>query len=265
MVTDEWTRSRISFGSPLSSRPKTSATFPLGAASSSSIAATFGSMIRSLAARRRAVNPTTRTQSATAASNESKCSIRSMRSIVPCAIPSRRTTSYSTGRTSRRRLAPMFFIARIVAAMLTGSCGSYSTTTTDTSNESAIDDLERNQACGVVAIALQIHEFAGSAAQDELSPASLTSERRLVHDDVDSERWPRLIDLDGDPVALAAAFPPRVDRQVGRPTFDPARADRVALSFGDEKPAAVATSRSKVELHTVAVDVRWLVIVRVGR
>src|SRR5215213_2479423 len=209
MVTVEWTRSRMSFGRPLSSRPKASATFPPGAASCNSAAATLGSMSRSFAARRRAVKPTTRTQSATAASNESKCSIRSIRSIVPCAIPSSRTTSYSTGRTNRNRLTPMFFMARIVAPMLTGSCGSYNTTATDARSESGIDDLQRNESGRIVPIAAQVHKFIASAAEYELAAASLSAERHLIHDDFDRKRRLGLSHVDRQAIAGTDSSPSR--------------------------------------------------------
>jgi hypothetical protein len=80
--------------------------------------------MRHFAARRRAVNPTERTQSATASSKLSNVRMRSMIGPALCAIPSRRYGSYGTGRTRRSASTPMFCIARAVAAMLTWSCGS---------------------------------------------------------------------------------------------------------------------------------------------
>jgi hypothetical protein len=39
-------------------------------------------------------------------------------------MTSMKLSSYAHGRTSRRSRTPMFFIARTVAAMFTGFCGS---------------------------------------------------------------------------------------------------------------------------------------------
>src|SRR3954468_13932281 len=103
-------------------------------------------------------------------------------------MPSRRTTSYSTGRTRRSRDTPMFFIARMVAAMFTGSCGSYSTTTTDDSSDSGIDQIQANEPRPILSIAAQVHEFSSGTAQDELPPAPNAPARHLVHRDVDLDR-----------------------------------------------------------------------------
>ena len=91
--------------------------------------------------------------------------MRSMTSLVPWAIPSKRYGSYSTGRTRRRRDTPMFFIARIVAAMLIGFCGSKSTTTMDVSRDSLIDEFDWNQAVLILSVAAQVDELSVAAAQ----------------------------------------------------------------------------------------------------
>jgi hypothetical protein len=70
------------------------------------------------------VNAATRTQSASAPSSVSKWRMRSATSRVSWATTSMKFSSYAHGRTSRRSRTPMFFIARTVAAMLTGFCGS---------------------------------------------------------------------------------------------------------------------------------------------
>src|SRR5215831_13769126 len=207
MVTVACTRSRISFGSPLSSRPNTSAAGPSCAAVSASAAAAFGSISRSLALRRRAVKPATYTQSATAASNDSKRSMRWMRSMVPCAIPSSLMTSYSTGRTRRSRLRPMFFIARTVAAMLMGFCGSNSTTTTEERSDSDIVDLERDQSISVLPVAAQVDEVTVRTAQNELAASPLPAGGHLVHDHIDrGGNWRQ---LEVELVADVHGFPSR--------------------------------------------------------
>src|SRR5690348_9360275 len=69
-------------------------------------------------------------QSASAASSPSKRATRASTSCVWWAIPSTRYASYSRGLTRRRSKNPKFLRARTTWAMLTSSCGSWSTTTT---------------------------------------------------------------------------------------------------------------------------------------
>src|SRR5688500_12767566 len=112
----------------------------------------------------------------------------SMKSIVPWSNPSSRTGSYSTGRTSRRLESPMFFIARTVPAMLTGSCGSTRTTWTAARGSSGIvDDDEWEEAVRWLPVATQVDPFAASAAKHELSAPPLPVGSSLVHQQVEPE------------------------------------------------------------------------------
>src|SRR5436309_966827 len=92
-----------------------------------------------------------------------------MMSHVSCAMPSRRTGSYSRGRTSRSDEMPMFFIARTVAAMLTGFWGSYSTTAMRESRESDIRENKSEQPIRIVTVPPKIDEFPRGARHHELA------------------------------------------------------------------------------------------------
>src|SRR5690348_11915088 len=100
----------------------------------------------------------------------------------------------------------MFFIARTVAPMLTGSCGSYSTTTTDERIESVIGAFEWNEAVLVLTIAAQVDELAAAAAQHQLAPAAAASARHLVDDDVECRRQ-LARHVDAEAVAAVDAVP----------------------------------------------------------
>src|SRR5690242_16739148 len=106
-------------------------------------------------------------------------------------------TLYSTGRTSRSRRTPMFFIARIVAAMLIGFCGSKSTTTTESSRDSLIGESDRHEVGVFMAIAAEIHELSAAAAQHELSAAPLAGGRFFVDQEIDC-LWDAVADFDVD-------------------------------------------------------------------
>ena len=66
----------------------------------------------------------------------------------------------------------MFFIARTTAAMLTGSCGSTSTTQT-LSSALMSRSRTRNEVLERLAIAAQVDAVAARAAQHQLSAAAL--------------------------------------------------------------------------------------------
>src|SRR6185503_1170298 len=118
-----------------------------------------------------------------------------MRSIVPWAMPSSRIGSYSTGFTSRSVASPMFFIARTVAAMLIGFCGSYRTTTTDVRSDSAIV-LQFDESDGLVAIAAKVDELPCTTAHDELTASPFSPARHLVDDHVECARVPEDFDVE---------------------------------------------------------------------
>src|ERR671930_1149215 len=103
-------------------------------------------------------------------------------------MPSSRYGSYSTGRTRRSLPTPMFFIARIVAAMLIGFCGSYRTMTTESRSTEAgcagsgTDTRARRrwsrrhakarQPVRILAVAAQEDKLALRAAEGQLPAAS---------------------------------------------------------------------------------------------
>src|SRR4051812_39735685 len=186
--------------------------------------------------------------------------MRSMRSIVPCAIPSSLMGSYSTGLTSRRLDSPMFFIARMVAAMLIGFCGSKRTTTTAESSESAIV-LQLDQFDHLVALATEVHELACSAAHHELTPTPLAAAGHLVDDDVQRARMAG--NLDVEVIPCPGHLPLRADLLSRSPFFDGSHDHRIRLRDWNEQPPTEAALRSQVELNAVAVDERGLVIVSI--
>src|SRR5687767_15120755 len=114
--------------------------------------------------------------------------MRSMMSIVSCAMPSSRYGSYSHGRTSRSNDTPMFFMARTTAAMFTGFCGSNSTTRTRDRTDSVIDDREGEVAVLIVAIAAEVDELIRRATEHELASTAFAVGRHVVHDHV-NEKW----------------------------------------------------------------------------
>src|ERR1043166_848468 len=162
----------------------------------------------------------------------------SMRSIVPCAMPSSRIASYSTGRTSRSVPTPMFFMARTVAPMLIGFCGSYNTTTTDASSDSVIGDSQWNQSLGIVAVASEIHEVAVGTAQHELSTPAFATARHLVHDPIESEGWRHRWQLDRHAVPCRGRVPLRTNRLLGEPAVDPTHTHGLGVALRDEHPSA---------------------------
>src|SRR5687768_9566841 len=91
------------------------------------------------------------------------------------------------GRTSRSRWMPMFFIARTVAAMFTGSCGSWSTTHTVSRSVSGMRDDEGMETR--LPVAAEIDEPALRAAEHELPAPPLTFGRHVVDDDLHLERF----------------------------------------------------------------------------
>src|SRR4051812_742569 len=105
-----------------------------------------------------------------------------MRSCVPCAMPSRRHGSYSTGRMRRSCDAPMFFIARTVAAMFTWSCGSYSTTRRASSRDSGIGDDKGDETGRVVTVATKIDELALRPGTNQLAAAAFPAAWLFIDD-----------------------------------------------------------------------------------
>src|ERR1043166_8225558 len=163
----------------------------------------------------------------------------------------------------------MFFMARTVAPMFTGSCGSYSTTTTDARSDSDIGEAERDQARLLVTISAKIDELSPPTAEHELSSATLAPVWLLVDDDV--ERNERAFgiarhverNVDVHSVPTGPALPTRRQRHRARPTFDRAAAHAVRPCVGHEQNAGPPAGGRKVELHAVAIDVGHLVVVRI--
>src|SRR5262249_17685414 len=156
-----------------------------------------------------------------------------------------------------------FFIARTVAAMLMGFCGSNNTTTTEESSDSGIVDLERDETIGVLPIASQIDELAVRTAQDELTAASLTSSRHLVHDHIDRVRDRGEVEVGlvpGVPRSPSRARCRDRDGRADRPNMN-----RCGLALGNEHPGCRSGRHPNMELHTIAVDVGLLVVVAVQR
>src|SRR5262245_12490459 len=138
----------------------------------------------------------------------------------------------------------MFFIARIVAAMLTGFCGSYSTTTTASSNELDIWYTKGNEVDGVVTIAAQVHKIAATSTQHELPAPALATAGQLVHEHVD-RAWEHAADRDVDAIAGAVTPPCRVDRsETGlRPALERSNSHRRRGGLRYEHPAGEAGVR----------------------
>ena len=124
IVTSTWPRSSSALVRPRSSRPTTighrsGGRFPRPARPPPRA----GGSVRRFAVRPRAVSTATWTQSATAASSESRISIPATKSALLCAMPSIRQGSKVSGFTSRMRSMPKFLAIRTAAAMLTMSWG----------------------------------------------------------------------------------------------------------------------------------------------
>src|SRR5258705_12979991 len=103
-----------------------------------------------------------------------------MNSFVSGEIASSRTGSYLTGRTRRSVPTPMFFIARTVPAMFTGSCGSYRTTAIFDRRESGIRDGEVEQPPTVGAVCPNIVGFPVGAGATVHAPPLGAPRRDLV-------------------------------------------------------------------------------------
>src|SRR5476649_1341247 len=86
----------------------------------------------------------------------------------------------------------MFFIARIVAAMFTGSCGSKSTTTTDESSDSVIGRPQLDETRLVVPVTAEVCERSIRPAHHELAAPALPPARHLVDDHVECRRERRV-------------------------------------------------------------------------
>src|SRR5689334_17685526 len=81
----------------------------------------------------------------------------------------------------------MFFIARMVAAMLIWFCGSNNTTCTCDRTDSDISDSKRKVAVSRKPIATKIHELTLLPGKHELAAAPLSIRARLVHDDTEKK------------------------------------------------------------------------------
>src|SRR5262249_38805245 len=136
--------------------------------------------------------------------------------------------------------------------MFTGSSGSYNTTTTDSSSDSATDHLERNEPVVVLPIAAKVDELAAGAAQHELAASPRATARHLVHDQVDSRRNGQ--DVDRDSISRADAFPPRVGRGADRVSDRP-NPHAIAAKLRDQHPRRDPTIASEIQLNAVAIDV----------
>src|SRR5690348_8069648 len=187
--------------------------------------------------------------------------MRSIRSMVPWAIPSMRIASYSTGFTKRRRLTPMFFIARTVAPMLIGFCGSYRTTTTASRSELLID-VQWDQAVLVVAIAAEINELTATAAEHELSAPTFSTAGHFIHDDIQCVR-DRTGKCDVEIVAARCRRPTRVDRSRRAPAVQLTNANGRRVALRNEYPSAQRLAGTKIELYAIPVDVRRFVVVAI--
>src|SRR5687768_16354100 len=82
----------------------------------------------------------------------------------------------------------MFFMARTVPAMFTGSCGSCSTTRTALSGRSDIGNHEREIAARLAAVAAEIDPAVPHATEDELPAPTLATRLGLVHGDDEIDR-----------------------------------------------------------------------------
>ena len=71
----------------------------------------------------------------------------------------------------------MFFIARTVAAMLIGFCGSKRTTTTESRRDSLIGETDGDELRSFVAVAAEVDEVAAPAAENQLATTSFAAER----------------------------------------------------------------------------------------
>src|SRR5260221_12692813 len=74
----------------------------------------------------------------------------------------------------------MFFIARTVAAMLTGSCGSKRTTEMRERRESDMRENESEQPGWIMPVTPKIDEFSGGTGHHELAAATDAARNDLV-------------------------------------------------------------------------------------
>src|SRR5690606_5587169 len=120
-----------------------------------------------------------------------------------CAIFSIRSGSYSTGLTSTRFRAPMFFMARTEAAMFTMSCGSKRTTRTCSSaccsglstpgksgdSGRSATYLHGDGPVGGLPVAGQRGVFTVRSGYHQLPGPALPVPRPLVHEHVEHHNW----------------------------------------------------------------------------
>src|SRR6476619_330873 len=176
----------------------------------------------------------------------------------------------------RSELTPMFFIARMTAAMLIGFWGSYSTTCTWARTESAIGNTKIEKVVGSQAVAAEVDEFASASAHHELTAPALAIGRHLVdHDaklegirDVGSERGE--IDGDSNGVTVRGALPRRIEGRGIATNRARADANTISIELRNQQPielprgrALEATRNYHMQLNSVAVRVGKLVIERV--
>src|SRR5260221_3015616 len=81
----------------------------------------------------------------------------------------------------------MFFIARTVAAMLTGSCGSKRTTEMRERRESDMRENESEQPVWLMPVTPKIDEFSGGTGHHELAAPPRAARNDLVHEDLEAE------------------------------------------------------------------------------
>src|SRR6476660_1486352 len=145
----------------------------------------------------------------------------SMTSHVSWAIPSSRTGSYDTGLTRRSEVTPMFFIARTVAAMFTGSWGSKRMTEIRASRDSDIGESEAEKTRGVVTITTKIDEFVGGTGQHELPATACSTGNGLVDEEVqrDLRTVARNIHACGEHPPVFRRLPGSADRETLVPPF----------------------------------------------
>src|SRR5665647_3082056 len=154
----------------------------------------------------------------------------------------------------------MFFMARTVAAMFTGFCGSKRTTEICESRESAIREREAEQPRRVVAVSTKIDEFTGGAGEHELPSTSRTPRHDFVDDDVERKLWRAAADMQRrlEPISGRGRPPARVDGKVVRPPINRTNAHRVRI--GHKQQTGAARAGDRVKLHAIAIDRRGLVV-----
>src|SRR5258708_2443442 len=154
----------------------------------------------------------------------------------------------------------MFFIARTVAAMWTGSCGSKRTTEMRERRESDMRENESEQPVWLVPVTPKIDEFSGGTGHHELAAATSPAGNDLVDEDVEEELRRAMVDVQRrvQLIARGRRAPPRVHGELVVPAFDLSHGDAARLR--NEQESRVAISGNGVELHAVAVDGRGIVV-----